>query len=221
MSGVAFALNSRIHTSNMASPFALMFGRSPFQYATHPPTELESSQMQMLQFWKTFYAEVPTNVLNVQQDKFEKRKYPHKIDTFVVGESVMMKLHTKRKDEDKYDGPYKIKEILSNGNYLLDLGANRMKEQPANFLKRAVVKETQQFETEAPEQASRLDEEKLRDDTKFLSEIADPDVQMRLDLTGVDDLNDKSYHEPLEPERLSHTKLRTRKRRKRRKARNN
>lgn len=221
MSGVAFALNSRIHTSNMASPFALMFGRSPFQYATHPPIELESSQRQMLQFWKTFYEEVPTNVLNVQQAKFEKRTYPHKVDTFAVGEFVMMKLHTKRKDEDKYDGPYKIKEILSNGNYLLDLGANRMKEQPANFLKRAVVKETQLFETEASEQASSPDEEKLRDDTKFLSEIADPDAQMRLDLTGVDDLNDKSYHEPQELERSSHTQIRTRKRKKRRKARNN
>jgi len=75
---VMFAMNARIHKTSVATPFALMFGRGPFNLAVSTKDiDLRKDQQVMIHFWETFKQEVPQQLHELKLKKAQKTRYCH------------------------------------------------------------------------------------------------------------------------------------------------
>jgi hypothetical protein len=92
---VAFALNSRMHSTFNATPFALMFGWGPFSLPFKNDVDqrtvqkLQQDRINMMEFWKIFNTCVPTAVRDARELKLFTQWYPHSTGKFEVGDIVM------------------------------------------------------------------------------------------------------------------------------------
>jgi len=171
-----FAMNSRIHSEILASPFSLMFGRSPFNFANTSEKDekaLQDDRKKMQQFWNTHKEIVPTLIHKMRVDKFEKSKYHKKTSEFNVGDQVVLRNPKKRKGDELYEGPYEVIGTTDvNGEYIIKSDYEKGLKVPANYLKR-----------------TKLDGDLLN--RPAYQEQIDEDEE--LDETGIDDLSQESY----------------------------
>ncbi|KAL0490195.1 hypothetical protein AKO1_006542 [Acrasis kona] len=173
-----FAMNSRVHSEMLATPFSLMFGRSPFNFANveeKDDKDMKLDREKMTNFWKVHKDVVPSLIHQMRIDKFEKTKYHKKTDEYEQNEVVMLRNPKKRKGEVLYEGPYEvIGKTDVNGEYIIRSNYEKELKVPANYLKRAKLAEGAT----------------LRD--KPVYEESDSDEEMA-DETGIDNMRDNSF----------------------------
>lgn len=182
---VQFAMNVRIHPELLASPFVLMFGRSPFHYSDESNRkDLEASQQDMLHFWKTFHRDVPDAVLRVRQIKEARSKYRHKTKQYKVGDYVTVNVQRTSKSQPSYNGIYRIVGVTDGGDFIVQSGSTEL-QAPANFLK-PVSKEL--AEKMAAHSAGNAQAVPADLDQGIMDELAH-----EMNEEGIDDQRDRSY----------------------------
>jgi len=131
-----FHLNNRIHSASGASPFALMFGRSPFSRGEgEPKLNQEEAEKKFLEFWNTYNRDVVLAVNDAKRSKRAKQQPRKKFGHFNIGDHVMYRPPT----TTKYQGVYRIKDILPGNRYILESKGEDILS-PANFLKSSKLK---------------------------------------------------------------------------------
>ncbi|KAL0479505.1 hypothetical protein AKO1_007883, partial [Acrasis kona] len=186
-----FAMNSKIHSVIQASPFALMFGRSPFNVVSpDSDKELADDREKMLRFWSIFKDTIPYGVTSLRNKYRESQHYAHKVDVYKVGEIVMLRIPNRNKAEDSYQGPFRITQVLENNTYHLESEVEKDIETTTYFLKRVELNEGQTLTKEFVNNKARSffecsdtveDTEMLVDDradTSFRVESSDSDISI-------------------------------------------
>lgn len=132
---VQFSMNARHHSELHTSPFALMFGRNPFQFEIQEPTNCSTDSSKLKEFWEHFHQVVPSNVVTILKRKVSTRPYRHVIDTSLgEGDIVFTEVNPRpSKMDPAFDGPYRITEVRDKGHFKLD--DERI--MPRNMLKKA------------------------------------------------------------------------------------
>lgn len=179
---VEFAMNARVHSDLIASPFALMFGRNPMQFALNEQDSdkfysWDTSLEVLLEFWKSFSATVSNNIFRVLNKRYDSKTYRHVTGMFHVGQFVGLKRQRANKAEDNFIGPYKVIGIDGDNHYWLKRDGEQAILAPSNFLKLA-----SNIPTTSLSDPMDLDEEEFKSINDF-----------KQTLIGVDDKRDATF----------------------------
>lgn len=178
-------MNARVHTTLKSSPFALMFGRSPFgrTMADNIKVPSEKEVRNMEEFWKTFKTDVVGTIWKIKQTDYEKRNYRRKLGIFEVGDMVMWKIPYPKDKSVRYLGPFRVVARDVNGLYQIQSAVETFTA-PANFLKKTrlsnsvklyaknVQSKLDENEGQYEEEHSEMGKDDLRDNT-FVMEKED------------------------------------------------
>lgn len=122
-----------------------MYGRHPFPLPTdeEEKTGIVRSREVVRDLWTVFNRTVPKAVLAMREDAQDRAYYPHKTGHFRVGDTVYCMRKRVRKNEDAYDGPYRVVTVLGRGLFKLQLCDNPsvVRTEPTNHLKMAAAPE--------------------------------------------------------------------------------
>jgi hypothetical protein len=149
------SMNMKVHTTLKASPFHLMMGRSPFSVNV-PKTSIvdadvvsaqeEVSLSQWTLFWETFKRDIVNQVYIIRKRGIANSSYPHKTTEFEIGQTVYCLVpNRKSKFANRYEGPYRIKNVDSDGLYLLEGSDNIEFVVPSQFIKVVELEEGEQL----------------------------------------------------------------------------
>jgi hypothetical protein len=194
VSAAMLDLNTKIQASTEASPFALMFGRSPFRAGEGAQGLLSQKEVQekLILFWKTYIEQVVPKLQQFKAAKQEKRSYKKKIAIFQVGDIVMLhKQVVANKAEPRYTGPYRVKQVLSNSKYEIE-GKHSTLTVPTNYLKKVTLNEGEEL-------YNNQKEEELPQEEYFQENLSDKDYIQQDE--GKQDLKD-NYDQPVNPKRM-------------------
>jgi hypothetical protein len=185
------AMNARVHRSLRASPFHLMFGRTPFSVnlPEYEEDELmfdsdvdEDTIRTQKKFWEIFKKNVIENIHEIKFQDYRKSHYPHKKASFQIGDIVMWKIPNQSiKFQERNIGPFQIDKIDADGLcHIVGKDGRHGIVSPPNFLVPAELNEEEELYDEEldPEYFENEDEE---EDDEFSEE-------------GKDDLNDSSFN---------------------------
>ncbi|KAL0489318.1 hypothetical protein AKO1_012653 [Acrasis kona] len=214
---VQLVLNARIHTTLKATPFSLMLGRQPFSIKV-PETDdfitLDESSSRpedvnhMINFWNTFKSAVIKQAYQIKLKGYDKavKTYKHKIGKFLVGELVKWKIppgYTHNHKNTKFLGPFRVKSIDINGNYLIESQVEEF-HAPAQFLA-SVDTRIKNKKLNPDMRLPEVDKEELFDE--FVKERfsidedqIEADDDEEISEVGVDDEEDASYNDNDEEE---------------------
>ncbi|KAL0483582.1 hypothetical protein AKO1_001067 [Acrasis kona] len=174
-----FAMNSRVHSEMLATPFTLMFGRGPFNHACPDKDDeklLQEDRDKMDKFWRVHKDSVSNMIYKMRVTNFEKDTYHKKTSIYKPGDIVMLRNPTKKKGEFLYEGPYEVvSRTPINGEYIIKSDYEKGFKVPANFLKKTALAEGQKL-LNRPVYADLVDDEE-----EEVSEV------------GIDNQRDKTF----------------------------
>jgi hypothetical protein len=149
--------------------------------------------------------------------------YPHHIDQYKVGEIVMCKDMTRTsKEQDTYEGPFKITGINEHGNYHLESQVEDF-DAPAEYLKRAglnkgqtlthVMRGEEEFEMADENESSAeydIERDDMRDDSYEPDDVQMETVEPRTPEIGKRERKAKVIYSPPDQKIPGQTKKRKR-----------
>ena len=107
LSATMFAVRSTVHTTNMATPMQLVFGRDAILNVFHEAN------------WR-YIKERKEKFIHINNLKENKKRRPH---TYSVGDQVLIKQDTRIKyGTDAYTGPHVVTEVRDNGTLRVNMG---------------------------------------------------------------------------------------------------
>jgi hypothetical protein len=122
---IAFAMNTRIHTTTLVAPFSLMFGRAALYNTNIGSNDVETAESDdsyavMDRYWKLFANTVPQAILERQIQRFQHSKPKYRNQMLKVGDLVMMKNPKHTKNSVKLEGPFRVERSDPvNGHFVL------------------------------------------------------------------------------------------------------
>ncbi|KAL0482211.1 hypothetical protein AKO1_015131 [Acrasis kona] len=137
-----FNMNASMHSAVLSSPFALMFGRSPFAVGRDnseklfSEEEIKKDQKMMIDFWTTFKNEVVPRIKELNVKRLKDVKYAKKTSQYEIGDIVAYKIPNRGhiKTNIKYVGPFRVKNRDANNVYTIESEVEELLA-PADFLK--------------------------------------------------------------------------------------
>ena len=107
LSATMFAIRSTVHTTNMATPTQLVFGRDSMLNVIHEAN------------WR-YIKERKQKFININNKKENAKRIPH---DYTVGDTVMIKQQSNIKyGTDAYSGPHTVVEVRNNGTLRIKTG---------------------------------------------------------------------------------------------------
>ena len=107
LSATMFAVRSTVHTTNMATPMQLVFGRDAMLNVLHEAN------------WR-YIKDRKQKFININNKKENSKRIPHE---YKVGEKVLILNESRTKyGTDAYSGPYTVKEVRNNGTLRIQAG---------------------------------------------------------------------------------------------------
>ena len=143
---VQFAVNTRVNRVTQATPFALMLGRSPFPASTAGKVNLGESQRSLEKFWELHSQTVPEAVIRMRVGAAGRAKADESV-SLKAGDRVMHKTVQDCKGDDRFTGPFTVKEVNDVGHYILAADEGSEVEAPRNLLKRIMIPEAKKSST--------------------------------------------------------------------------